>query len=183
MVLRRIFGTTGKHHGLARDLYQKIVRQAREPGFYTVGGVPDTIDGRYDMVVVHMFLVLNRLKRDGEPNKPLGQALFDIMITDMDQSLREMAVSDYAIGHRMKAINSAFYGRIKVYDEALGADGDQLEQALRRNLFRGDEHVGAAAPLLADYMRREAAALADRDIRVAAREGLLFGPAPGIEPD
>src|SRR5262249_7437053 len=74
----------------ARALYARVVEQARLADFYRDAGVPDTLDGRFDMIVLHAFLVLHRLKQEGQAQGPVGQALFDLMFADMDASLREL---------------------------------------------------------------------------------------------
>lgn len=119
----------------AHRLYQRLVEQARRPEFYSAYGVPDTLDGRFDMIVLHAHLVLRRLRREGKEGAELGQALFDVMMDDMDRSLREMGVGDLAVGRRVKAMAKAFYGRVTVYDAALAANDGSLRDALDRNLF------------------------------------------------
>ncbi|MGB1548449.1 MAG: ubiquinol-cytochrome C chaperone family protein, partial [Alphaproteobacteria bacterium] len=94
----------------ARTLYTQIVAQARRKEFYTAGGVPDTLDGRFEMLALHAFLVLYRLKRlDADE---LAQALFDMMFADMDENLREIGVGDLSVDKRVKRMVSAFYGRV-----------------------------------------------------------------------
>ena len=78
----------------AHDLYDTIVAQSRLPAFYQAGGVPDSVDGRFDLIVLHAVLVTRRLGGAGEPGKALAQELFDLMFADMDRSLREMGVGD-----------------------------------------------------------------------------------------
>lgn len=119
----------------ADALYAAIVARARSTEFYRALAVPDTLDGRFDMIVLHMFVVLERLRGEGGPGRQLSQALFDLMFADMDRSLRELGVSDHAIGRRIKQMVSAFYGRMRAYDAA-GADAVRLADALGRNVYR-----------------------------------------------
>ncbi len=84
----------------ARALYEGVVAQARQPGFYRDCGVPDSVDGRFELIALHAFLVLHRLKADPTDTAALGQALFDVMFQDMDQSLRELGAGDLGVGPR-----------------------------------------------------------------------------------
>jgi len=144
----------------AHGLYAAIVVRARTAEFYSGLGVPDTLDGRFDMIVLHMFLVLERLRSGNKAGRHLSQALFDLMFRDMDRSLREIGVSDHAIGRRIKQMISAFYGRMQAYGEA-GDDPARLAEAVRRNVYREQSSDPAALSRLAGYMlatRRELAA-------------------------
>jgi cytochrome b pre-mRNA-processing protein 3 len=122
----------------AHALYSQIVAQARQPVFYQTIGVADTADGRFDMLVVHVVLVMRRLRGEGADGRSLAQSLFDVFFTDMDRNLREMGVSDMGVPKRVRGMAEAFYGRAGVYDAALDAAGAEgLNAALERNLFAG----------------------------------------------
>ena len=134
--------------GLGFELYTAAVAAARDPFLYVNLGVPDTLDGRFDLVSLHTFLVIQRLKREPAPGPALAQAVFDAMFSDMDINLREMGVSDLSVGKRVKAMWDAFNGRANAYATALAADDRHaLEAALARNLWRGaaPPHGSAAA--------------------------------------
>ena len=120
---------------IAGRLYGEVVGQARLPAFYADGGVPDTVDGRFEMVVLHTYLVVSRLMSGGEEPRRIGQVLFDTMITDMDRSLREMGVGDLSVGKKVRAMGEAYYGRSRAYDAALAGDDAPLGEALRRNVY------------------------------------------------
>lgn len=142
---------------IARRLYTAIVTQARTPSFYAVGGVPDTMDGRFEMIVLHTYLAVKRLMAGNDETRRLGQYVFDTMVTDMDRSLREMGVGDLSVGRKVKAMAEAYYGRSQAYDAALEAGGAALAEALERNVFgtmpedRSSE--GARIDDLANYVR------------------------------
>jgi cytochrome b pre-mRNA-processing protein 3 len=124
----------------AQTLYEGVVAQARQPALYLDFGVPDSVDGRFDLVVLHAFLLMRRLKRIAQGDvaqeaAALSQALFDLMFADMDQNLREMGVSDLSVGRKVKQMAKAFYGRVAAYEAALAAGGEPLVQALARNLY------------------------------------------------
>jgi cytochrome b pre-mRNA-processing protein 3 len=131
-------------------IYGMIVAQARLPAFYQRFGVPDTVNGRFDMVLLHLWLVLRRL-REAEGGAQLSQALFDHFCSDMDDNLREMGVSDLTVPKRMVKFAEAFYGRTGAYDAALKAGGSELAQALARNVLLQTD--AAPAEPLAAYVR------------------------------
>ncbi len=178
MKLLNLFNTK-RFDGTARNIYVKIVAQARSSCFYTHCGVPDTADGRFDMILLHAFLLLRRFKRDQERTADLGQAVFDLMFADMDQNLREMGVGDLAVGKRVKGMAEAFYGRIAAYESGLAADEKMLEDALRRNLYRKASPSDVQVTAMAGYMGREARSLDEMDVEALIAGEIAFGPAPG----
>src|SRR6202171_4831133 len=132
------------------SLYGTIVAQARAAPFYRIYGVPDTVNGRFEMVVLHTVLVLRRLESEPVPVRRLGQALFDRFCRDMDGSLREMGVGDLAVPAKMRKIGEAFYGRQAVYVAALAApDPESLIAALARNVFGAQNGIELAGTELA----------------------------------
>ena len=155
-------------------LYGTIVAQARLPCFYQDYAVPDTVNGRFDVIVLHLGLVLERLAAD-PALRDLGQGLFDLFWQDMDHNLREMGVGDLAVPKRMRSLGEAFYGRTGAYRAALAEDDQRaLAEALTRNIY-GSADVGAAAPArLAAYMREIARDLAAQDTAAMAAGGLHF---------
>lgn len=100
--------------------YTAITRQARLPTHYGAGGVPDSFDGRFDMLALHVHLVLRRLRSDGIARDDIGQELFDIFFRDMDQAMRESGVGDLGVGKKIRKMAQAYYGRAAAYDDALG---------------------------------------------------------------
>jgi cytochrome b pre-mRNA-processing protein 3 len=141
-------------------LYAAAVAAARNPFWYAALGVPDTLDGRFDLIAVHAFLLVHRVQT--EP--ALAQAVFDAMFADMDSNLREIGVGDLSVGKRVRAMWDAFHGRSKVYSVALdAADKDALAAALDRNVWRGSAPEGAA-DALADRVLRQVAHLASQPL-------------------
>ena len=102
-------------------LYGTIVAQARTRAFYQVYGVPDTVNGRLEMIMLHAVLILQRLEREPATVRALGQGIFDRFCRDMDESMREMGVGDLAVPRKMRRIGEAFYGRQETYRQALVA--------------------------------------------------------------
>lgn len=146
-------------------IYGMIVTRAREPAFYTGYGVPDTVDGRFDLVVLHLWMVLRRLGVAPESQK-LAQGLFDHFCSDMDANLREMGIGDMAVPKRMQAFGQAFYGRSAAYDAALAEGQEALARALDKNVFNGRNFEQARH--LADYVAASAAKLASADAATLA---------------
>jgi cytochrome b pre-mRNA-processing protein 3 len=124
--------------GTIEAIYGMIVTQAREPLFYRNLGVPDTVNGRFDLLVLHLWMVLRRLK-PVEEGSALSQMLFDRFCDDMDDNLREMGVGDLTVPKRMQAFGEAFYGRTAAYDLALTEGDEALAQALCRNVLNGGQ--------------------------------------------
>jgi cytochrome b pre-mRNA-processing protein 3 len=133
-----------------------IVAQAREPLFYRDFGVPDTVNGRFDLLLLHLWMVLRRLKGTAGATN-LAQALFDRFCEDMDANLREMGVGDLTVPKRMQAFGEAFYGRAAAYDLALTDTADALARALSRNILNGEANENARR--LAVYAENAIAAL------------------------
>jgi cytochrome b pre-mRNA-processing protein 3 len=151
MILKSIFA---RKPSQCEVLYRAIVAAARQEKYYADWGVPDTLDGRFDMIVLHLFLVLERLK--GDEHQAFRQDLTDFFFRDMDRSLREMGVGDLAVGKKVRKMAEVFYGRITAYAAAAESE-DKLTEALTRNVFAG------ATPHGADRLMRWA---------VAARQSL-----------
>ena len=135
-------------------LYGAIVAQGRAPAFYAAYGVPDTTAGRFDMIVLHVHLVVRRLVGEGGEKRTAGQELCERFFSDMDANLRELGVGDLAVPRQMRGLAEAYYGRAKSYDAALRETGEAaLAAALARNVFGKQEPVSAAAERLARYVR------------------------------
>ena len=163
----------------AGDLYRSILEAAREPRFFAGLGVPDSLDGRFETLALHTFLVLRRLKSDpAAAATRLSRALLETFFADMDRSLREMGVSDLGVGRQVKAMAQALYGRIKAYETALEETGDgALEAALRRNLYGTlGEPRSADLAAVARYLRRQHAALAARPLSELQAGRVAFLP-------
>lgn len=152
-----------------------MVDQARQPAFYADLGVADQLEGRFDLLVLHLHLVVRRLSASEEPRAAQrAQALFDTFFHDMDRTLRAMGVGDMSVGKKVKDMVRAYYGRCAVYEEALAGDGD-LVDALIRNVYAGAD-VAAHARRLADYTERARAAVDDLPLDALLDGDLRFPP-------
>src|SRR5690242_11860323 len=134
------------------ELYGAIVAQARQPAFYRTYGVPDTVTGRLEMILLHTFLFSRRTHGSTDELRRLGQGVFDRFCDDMDANLREMGIGDLAVPKHMQRIGEAFYGRASAYDAAWTAEGE-LAEALLRNVFAGDHAHAEQAARLSRYLR------------------------------
>ncbi len=159
-------------------LYLAIVTQARRVEFFKACGVPDTVFGRFDMVVLHAFLVLRCLRDRGPESGRLAQALFDYMFADVDLNLRELGVGDLSVGKKVKQMARGYYGRAEAYETGLREGPDALAAALRRNLFAGAEPRDEEVAAVEAYVRREAAALSDLPLETLLSGAVVFGPPP-----
>ena len=160
--------------GTIEAIYGMIVTQAREPIFYRELGVPDTVNGRFDLLLLHLWLLLRRL-RTVQGGVELSQALFDRFCEDMDDNLREMGVGDQTVPKRMRAFGEAFYGRSQAYDRAIEEGGETLAQAICKNILNGAEPDRARR--LAAYAQAAVADL-DRTGEAALLRGSFRFPQP-----
>lgn len=132
MILRNLFGR--KPYAATR-LYGAIVAAARQEKFYLDMSVPDTLDGRFDMIVLHMFLVQDRL-RGG--NAKFRQHLTDVFFNDLDRTLREMGVGDLSVSKKIRPMAEGFAGRIQAYALAAEKGDSEILNALQRNVYSGE---------------------------------------------
>jgi cytochrome b pre-mRNA-processing protein 3 len=155
-------------------LYRRIATASRVPGFYAALELPDTIEGRFECLSLHMILVLRALRGQPDPADEVAKDLTDAFFQDMDASLREMGVGDIVVPKRMKKIAAAFYGRAQAYDKPLDASDEAgLAEALARNAY-GSE---APAVPLARYALAADRGLRDLDLKALLGDGPAF-PAP-----
>ena len=158
-------------------LYGTIVAQARLPCFYQDYAVADTVNGRFDLLVMHLVLLIERLNRD-PALKELGQGLFDRFCQDMDDNLREIGIADLKVPKEMRRMGEAFYGRAQAYQAALAAEGNEaLVAAVIRNIYEGTPPAPAVSARLAAYMRETMAGL-DRQATPALAAGTVDLPDP-----
>ena len=140
------------HESGVRRLYGAIVEHARNSVFYRRLGVPDTATGRYAMVALHAFLVMDRLGRVSGQGR-VSQSLFDVMFADMDRNLREMGVGDLSVGKRVKALAGHFYAMAAACRDGLNRDDTVLRTALSDYVYGGEAPPPAALTTMAAYLR------------------------------
>lgn len=148
-----------------RSVYEAIVAAARHPALYTEMAVADSLDGRFDMISLHAYLVLDRLKG---VEQQFRQALVDEVFRDMDRSLREMGVGDVSVGKKVRKMAEVFYGRVAAYDQSIETGHDKLAAAINRNVFP-DAGNDLAAASLTRYV------LSQRDYLAAQSTAAIVG--------
>lgn len=143
--LRERVHAPGRRRAAAEALYQEVVAQARLPVFYADWGVPDSRDGRLEMVGLHAVLAMRRLRDEARPGQLLAQALFDLMFKDVDRHLREWGVGDLSVGKQVKTLAHHFLGRAATLDPLLdGSDPPAMEALLRRSVYESVADPAAA---------------------------------------
>ena len=118
-----------------KTFYDNVVSLARNEDLYIKGGVPDTIDGRFELIILHCHLYIKKLISLGNEEKLFSQNLINYMITDFDRSLREIGVGDLSVGKKIKFMVSAYYGRANAYDRAIKDNNKTLGDVLKKNLY------------------------------------------------
>lgn len=156
-LLRRIFGEA-KERAALDPLYRAIVAAGRDPSWYLAGEVPDTIDGRFDMIAALTALVLLRLEAEGEAGQAPSVLLTELFIQDMDGEMRQLGIGDYVVGKHVGRMVGALGGRLGAYRTAQAEDG--FEEAVRRNIFRDAPPSDAAVGIVAVRLKEYSAALA-----------------------
>lgn len=160
----------------AAEIYGAVVTQARRPAFFAEAGVPDTPEGRYEAIVLHLFLVLERLRAAGDAAVDPSRRLIEAFVTDMDDQMREVGVSDLTVPKKVKRAAALFYERSAAYRAALDAATTEALATALRLVFPA---AGAATEGLAAYVRAAVAALAAQDTE-ALLEGRVTFPEPSF---
>jgi cytochrome b pre-mRNA-processing protein 3 len=141
----------------AEKIYDAIVAQSRNPAFYLRCGVPDTLSGRFDMLVIHMFVVLQILKLGGREGQLLAQEIVEAFIREMDTMVRDLGVSDRNVPKEVRKIAQLFYGQLLAYSTALQRnDTKGLAGEVWKSFQSGEGAASAsiAADSISTYMRQ-----------------------------
>lgn len=155
----------------AAALYDAAVTQARLPVFYERYDAPDSVDGRFDMICIHIVPVMRKLAKCGRAGDKLSQALFDHFFTQMERALREMGVGDLSVPKHVKRMMKAYKGRYVAYGKALDEnDKNAMADVVLRNLYRGENENKTHAKAIADYL-----AVLDKHVAGQSDEAILSG--------
>ncbi len=169
-----LFGKRSERIAPVNALFERVAEASREPALYLDAEIPDTFEGRFESLTLHVCLVLRRLRELPDPAAALAQDFVDACFAYLEFGLRQGGVSDIAVPKRMKKIGQMFYGRLQAYERAFTADDQAgLEEALRRNAGCGD-----GAPALALYARQATQDFAGRDLDAILRQERLFPSFP-----
>ena len=161
----------------ARALYATIVNQSREPGFFTLWGIPDTPSGRFEVLALHVFLVMHRMRDDIDCAK-LARSLSEQAVLDIDRNLREMGVGDLSVGRKVKSLTEGLYGRLGAYADGMERQNGSLGEELRRNLFSECEVQDSVVLTAELYLRREGNSLLAWDTADLLAGRISFGSGP-----
>lgn len=173
-MLSRLFRRDRRGEAIASSLYGAIVAQARRSALYAGLGVPDSVAGRFEMVVLHTILVTRRLASAAEAERAAGQGVFDLFCQDMDHSLREMGVGDLSVPKTMRKVGEAYFGRAGAYEPGLAAsDAALLAEPIGRTVF-GEAAAPGAARALAAYAVAAAEKLNAQDAAAIVAAGPDF---------
>lgn len=159
----------------AACIYAAALAAARRPALFTHYGVPDTLEGRFEMVTLHLFAVLHRLMHDPGDDPDLARHVSESFVEDMEGAYREMGVSDLSVPKRMRKLYGAFAGRIGAYREALKDANGGLAAAIERNVFPDAPEARNAAALAA-FLSEAVGAVRTADM-AALRRGEVPYPA------
>ncbi|MBU1212660.1 MAG: ubiquinol-cytochrome C chaperone [Alphaproteobacteria bacterium] len=169
------------HRRVAENLYRQIVERARTPEFYDDLGIEDSLEGRYEMVVAHLILVIERLRADGEMHRELARSLVERFVTDMDDSMRELGIGDTSVPKKVKQAAAGLVERTARYREALASGPAAIAQAIRSGLADSEDPDAAGSPsdtdhIFAAYMSASAKSLAGLSLEDMLSEKPLFAP-------
>jgi cytochrome b pre-mRNA-processing protein 3 len=176
MILDRLFRPSpAKAAGGA--LYARAVEQSRLPALYADLGAPDTVEGRFEIYTLHVVLLLDRLRPEGQGTGEVSQALFDTYVKALDHALREMGVGDLSVGKKMRRLGEAFYGRGKSYDAAFAPlpDTAKLEALLTRTVYA--DAVTPKLHALVAYVLAQRAALSAQPVEALLAGDVAWGAA------
>jgi cytochrome b pre-mRNA-processing protein 3 len=163
----------------AFELYTAMVTQSRQPDFYAKLGVPDTIEGRFDLILVHAFILFRRLKAD-DGDRDLAQRIFDVMFADLDQNMREMGIGDVGILKRIRKMSESYHGRIVAYEEGVQSGAAELAAALDRNLFADRKVSNEQLMAMVGYIHDALTSLENQTILQMQNGAVHFPDVPAV---
>lgn len=177
-MFKALFGKT-VNKDLAHALYGAVVARSRDGRFYSQYGVPDNLDGRFELLVMHLYLLLERLQRESREYRQISQQVFDAFIDDMDSALRELGVGDQTVPKKIARMTQVFYGRTRAYRNAWMGDDvpGALQVVIDRNMFP-DGDSGGNAFALAQYMADQAEELARLSADRLTRHAEIYRRSP-----
>jgi cytochrome b pre-mRNA-processing protein 3 len=179
-LIDRMLSGPDRREVIAQRLYAALTTQSRRPEFYVTCGVPDSVDGRFEMVALHAFLLFRRLKGQGDKAGAVAQSVYDVMFGDFDASVRELGAQDLGVGRRIKFMTEAMNGRFAAYDAGLAGGPNELELALKRNLYGTTEPHDDMLKRMTEYVRAADAALSGQPVDQLMRGLLNF---PTLDPE
>ena len=157
------FITSGRQRRTGLSVYAAIVAQARSEALYRDHGVPDTVNGRFEMTALHVALVAARLQAEGEEGRALARLTMEAFVADVDDACRRLGIGDMGVPKHVKKAAAAVMERGKSYHALMvqqpSAEADPLADAMVANVWGGQPEAPADPRALADYVRRVAVSL------------------------
>mgnify|MGYP001311646681 CR=1 FL=1 len=175
-----------KYKDITPEIYQNIIERSRSKFFYLMMDIDDNFESRFDLIILHSFIIFYFLKNISENEKKLSQLLFDFMFNDFDNNLREMGFGDIAVNKKMKVFITAFYGRIANYsqgiDQIQNNEGDEiLNKAIVNNIYKGKEMNVYYTDFFKKYILKNLDFFNSRDLNINLGERFRFIDFPTEE--
>ena len=172
-------GSTNKYKDITPEIYQNIIERSRSKFFYLNMDIEDSFESRFDIIILHSFIIFYFLKDISEDEKKLSQLLFDFMFEDFDNNLREMGFGDIAVNKKMKVFITAFYGRIANYSKGVdqiknNLDDELLKQAIMNNIYKGKETNAQFLNFFKQYIIENITFFSSRDLKININERFRF---------
>src|SRR5215475_6986083 len=161
----------------AEKIYDAIVAQSRNPAFYLRCGVPDTLSGRFDMLVIHMFVVLQILKLGGREGQLLAQEIVEAFIREMDTMVRDLGVSDRNVPKEVRKIAQLFYGQLLAYSTALQRNEPKLLAGEVWKSFQsseGNKQQSVASDSISTYINQSIKSIQEMPLNMLLQGNIRF---------
>tara|TARA_Y100000768_G_scaffold179740_1_gene134623 strand:- start:1429 stop:1995 length:567 start_codon:yes stop_codon:yes gene_type:complete len=168
-----------KYKDITPEIYQNIIERSRSKFFYLNMDIDDSFESRFDIIILHSFIIFYVLKNISENEKKLSQFLFDFMFNDFDNNLREMGFGDIAVNKKMKVFITAFYGRIASYSQGVdqirnNKDDEMLNKAILNNIYKGKNSSENYLEFFRQYIIRNIDYFKSRDLKINVEERFRF---------
>ena len=168
-----------KYKEITPEIYQNIIERSRSKFFYLNMDIEDIFESRFDIIVLHSFIIFYFLKDISDEEKKLSQFLFDFMFEDFDNNLREMGFGDIAVNKKMKVFMTAFYGRIANYSKGVdqimnSLDDEILKKAILNNIYKGKETNTKFLNFFKQYIIENLKFFNSRDLKININERFRF---------
>jgi cytochrome b pre-mRNA-processing protein 3 len=178
----RWFADRAARREAAEKIYDAIVTQSRNPAFYVRCGVPDTLSGRFDLLVIHMFIVMQNLKLGANEGKLLGKEIIEAFVREMDSMVRDLGVADLYVAQEVRKIADLFYRQLVVYTTAVEKnDHAALSEAVWKSFQSGDESANVASDEIATYMFAAITNIAEMPLNQLLQGNLQFPEVYGLK--
>ena len=178
----RWFAERSARREAAEKIYDSIVAQSRNPVFYVRCGVPDTLSGRFDMLVIHMFIVMQNLKLGANEGKLLGKEIIEAFVREMDSMVRDLGIADIYVAQEVRKIADLFYRQLVVYTNAVEQKNKAaLAEAIWKSFQSGDENANVAADELANYIFQAIKNIGEMPLNLLLQGHLNFPEVYGLK--